>query len=50
MQNILLFKRIKWIILIAYSMLLAWEKELVRECCEILSNIVLQPNIHDKRI
>jgi len=26
--------------------LFTWEEEQVRECCEILSNIILQPNIH----
>lgn len=25
----------------------AWEEEKVKECCEILINIVLQPNIHN---
>jgi len=28
--------------------LLIWEEEQVRDSCELLSNIVLQPNIHDK--
>jgi len=28
--------------------LLAWEEDQVRECCAILSNIVLQPNTSDR--
>ncbi|AES97462.2 hypothetical protein MTR_5g054790 [Medicago truncatula] len=27
--------------------LLAWEEEKVRECCDVLTNIVLQPNHYD---
>jgi len=30
--------------------LLAWEEEKVRECCDFLSNIVLQPTHPDKWI
>jgi len=30
------------------SCLLAWEEEKVRECCDFLINIVLQPNLSDK--
>ena len=30
--------------------LLVWEEETVRECCDVLSNIVLQPNHSDRWI
>jgi len=30
--------------------LFAWEEEKVRECCDILTNIVLQPNHYDRWI
>jgi len=28
--------------------LIVWEEEQVQECCEILTNIVLQPNLSDR--